>query len=73
MIAPVTAYETAEGYTWTSTDGVRQGGLKCEGVISPSSNLRDGQDELYDVIVIGAGYTGLSAARDIAAAGKLFW
>lgn len=70
MILQAKTDETAEGYTWTSKDGIRQGGLKCEGVISPVSNISDGQEEVYDVVVVGAGYTGLSAARDVATAGK---
>lgn len=41
-------------------------GLYTEAAIQSSKNLR----QFYDVIVIGAGFTGLSAARDLSSAGK---
>jgi predicted NAD/FAD-dependent oxidoreductase len=39
-------------------------------VVEPSSNFDRGADPtLFDVIVIGAGYAGLTAARDLTASG----
>ncbi|KAJ5732636.1 hypothetical protein N7493_004117 [Penicillium malachiteum] len=56
---------TTDAYTWTKEGGLQKGGLKCEGVISPPEKYHAPQDSIYDVIVIGAGYAGLSAARDL--------
>lgn len=57
-------HKTSDGYTWTSTSGVVPG-LECEAYVSPQrSGARE--SHLYDVIVIGAGYAGLAAARDLA-------
>lgn len=56
--------KTSDGYTWTSTSGVVPG-LECEAYASPQrSGARE--SHLYDVIVVGAGYAGLAAARDLA-------
>ncbi|KAF2026652.1 FAD/NAD(P)-binding domain-containing protein [Setomelanomma holmii] len=46
-----------DGFCWTPSDGLKPG------VISPSSNISSSQVE-YDVVVIGAGYCGLTAARN---------
>lgn len=57
-------HKTSDGYTWTSTSGVVPG-LECEAYVSPQrSGARE--SHLYDVIVVGAGYAGLAAARDLA-------
>ncbi|KAK7192104.1 hypothetical protein DPSP01_009766 [Paraphaeosphaeria sporulosa] len=53
-----------DGFTWTPSDGLNPG-VPSLGVISPSSNISSTQVE-YDVIVIGAGYCGLTAARNAA-------
>lgn len=60
---------TAEGYSWTPQVGIRQGGLKCEGVVSPPNKLSGSEAWIYDAIIIGAGYAGLCAARDLLIAG----
>ncbi|KAJ5594004.1 uncharacterized protein N7459_000212 [Penicillium hispanicum] len=60
------ANQTSDAYSWTQEDGLKIGGFKCEGVISPPTNTSAPQGHVYDVIVIGAGYAGLSAARDLA-------
>lgn len=59
-----------DGYTWTKKDGLTSG-LKTFGVIQPESNIRSGgSDDVWEAIVIGAGYAGLIAARDLVKAGK---
>jgi NADPH-dependent 2,4-dienoyl-CoA reductase/sulfur reductase-like enzyme len=56
---------TNDGYTWTKSQGTKQGGLKCRGTVYPPEK-RNSCPDTYDVIVIGAGYAGLRAARDLA-------
>lgn len=57
-------YNTSDGYTWTSASGVVPG-LESEAYVSPQrSGARE--SHTYDVIVVGAGYAGLAAARDLA-------
>jgi NADPH-dependent 2,4-dienoyl-CoA reductase/sulfur reductase-like enzyme len=51
---------------------VFQHGVKCAGVISPLNKFGGEETKLYDVIVVGAGYAGLTACRDLCIAGKLF-
>ena len=66
------AAKTSDGYVWTPQDGVVKGGLVCRGVISPPVSLRAVAGHIYDVIVVGAGYAGLAAAREVAARGECF-
>ncbi|RAH66721.1 flavin monoamine oxidase family protein [Aspergillus aculeatinus CBS 121060] len=61
---------TQDGYTWTRATGVVKGNLRCRGVIEPCDNRTAPAGHLYDVIVIGAGYAGLIAARDLAEQGR---
>jgi monoamine oxidase len=58
---------TREGFQWTEQDGL-QAGVPCLGAIHPATHVK-GNQFLYDVIVIGAGYTGLTAARDLTTTG----
>lgn len=51
-----------EGFQWTPSSGLK-GGLPSIGVIEPPQRIQS-SDNTFDVIVIGAGYTGLTAARD---------
>ncbi|OTB04130.1 hypothetical protein M426DRAFT_59141 [Hypoxylon sp. CI-4A] len=61
--------KTHDGYHWTSEGGL-QAGLPSVSVVHPPSNIDSGaQEELYDAAIIGAGYAGLTAARDLASAG----
>lgn len=59
--------KTRDGHQWTEQAGL-ESGIPCIGVIQPPTNIRVTQ-ETYDVAVIGAGYTGLTAARDLAISG----
>lgn len=59
---------TADGYVWTEKQGTCKGVLKCKGVVFPTE--RRNVDKIYDVIVIGAGYAGLAAARDLTTSSK---
>lgn len=56
-----------DGYSWTAKDGLRAG-LPSIGVISPPTNITSSGLH-YDVIVVGAGYCGLTAARNAALEG----
>ncbi|OAA41821.1 Amine oxidase [Metarhizium rileyi] len=56
-----------DGYSWTQADGLRAG-IPCIGAIQPPSNVERAETE-YDVLVVGAGYSGLTAARDSSTAG----
>jgi len=57
--------KSKEGWAWTPQSGL-QPGIPSVGVILPQ---RDIQSTQHDVIVIGAGYTGLTAARDLTITG----
>jgi monoamine oxidase len=56
-----------DGYQWTESSGLVKG-VPSIGVIQPPTNIRDEQ-ATYDVIVVGAGYCGLTGARDAALSG----
>lgn len=59
-----------DGYKYTKQDGLVQG-LHTYGVIHPESKIRDADaNKVWDAIVVGAGYTGLIAVRDLVKAGK---
>lgn len=57
-----------DGYQWTPEAGLAQG-VPSIGVISPPSNVTSATRP-WDVIVVGAGYSGLTATRDLTLAGK---
>jgi NADPH-dependent 2,4-dienoyl-CoA reductase/sulfur reductase-like enzyme len=56
-----------DGYQWTESSGLVKG-VPSIGVIQPPTNIKDEQTT-YDVVVVGAGYCGLTAARDAALSG----
>lgn len=60
-------YTSQDGFQWTPEAGL-QAGIPSLGVIKPTAtaSIKDG---IYDVAVIGAGYTGLTATRDLTGAG----
>lgn len=60
---------TSDGYAWASSAGLQQGGFACDGVINPPRNLKAPPGHVYDVVIVGGGYAGLSAARDLTVAG----
>ena len=68
---PATFYAFAmtsrDGYQWTESSGLVKG-VPSIGVIQPPTNIKDEQ-AIYDVVVVGAGYCGLTAARDAALSG----
>lgn len=56
-----------DGYTWTPSAGLTAG-VPSLGVIDPPTNISN-SEALYDIIVVGAGYCGLTAARNAAVEG----
>ncbi|KAL4799627.1 hypothetical protein BDV19DRAFT_400808 [Aspergillus venezuelensis] len=59
---------TKEGHVWSAKDGSSTG-MPCIGAINPPQSYPRGPSEVFDVIVIGAGYTGLVATRDLTTQG----
>ncbi|KAH7015935.1 hypothetical protein EDB80DRAFT_833171 [Ilyonectria destructans] len=58
------ANKTRDGHVWTPSSGM-QAGIESDAVISPSRSVSSAT-KTYDTIIIGAGYAGLAAARDLA-------
>lgn len=58
-----------DGFQWTRGGGLVQG-VPSIGVIEPSSNIDSSSPAKFDVIVVGAGYAGLTAVRDATVAGE---
>ncbi|GAA5983795.1 hypothetical protein JCM10908_005930 [Rhodotorula pacifica] len=62
--------KSKEGFTYSPDKGI-QSGLVTEGAVRPLTSFAAKFDaKPFDVIVIGAGYTGLSAVRDLTLAGR---
>lgn len=59
--------DTSEGLHIDEQAGLTEG-VPCEGVIVPAT-LESSPSTHYDAIVLGAGYAGLIAARDLATRG----
>lgn len=69
-MTPYQANPSHDGHTYTKKDGL-VGGLRTYGVIQPERNIRPAdEDDIWEAIVIGAGYAGLIAARDLVKAGE---
>ncbi|KAI7782186.1 monoamine oxidase n [Diaporthe eres] len=60
-------HTSRDGYQWTPETGLKAG-VPCLGVIQPQSTVAS-KDTVYDVAVIGVGYTGLTAIRDLTTTG----
>lgn len=56
-----------DGHQWTKDGGLTQG-VPSIGVIQPPTRLESTSSDDFDVIVVGAGYAGLTAARDASVA-----
>lgn len=69
----MTIYEakaSKDGHVYTKRDGLL-GGLNTYAVIQPDTKVRPiGEDHIWEAIVIGAGYAGLVAARDLVKVGE---
>jgi NADPH-dependent 2,4-dienoyl-CoA reductase/sulfur reductase-like enzyme len=59
--------KSREGWQWTSVEGL-QPGLMTQAFVEPAQKI-DAYTDVYDAIVIGAGYTGLTATRDLTTSG----
>lgn len=62
--------KTTDAYAWTPRDGLQKGGFQCRGVINPTHTVTQPEDHVYDAIIVGGGYAGLSAARNLATSGE---
>lgn len=60
---------TSDGFSWTPESGGADG-LPTISAIQPSKYQVPTSNDVVDVIVLGAGYAGLVAARDLATQGK---
>ncbi|VUC30714.1 unnamed protein product [Clonostachys rosea] len=56
--------KTREGYQY-EVDGLMSAGLPCRGVITPATHMSQPAAKSFDAIIIGAGFAGLTAARDL--------
>ena len=59
-----------EGYSYKPEGKALTKGLITEAVYPTDATISSVKDNSYDVIVIGAGFCGLAAARDLSTAGK---
>ena len=59
-----------DGHVYTKRDGL-VGGLNTYAVIQPHRKVRSvDEDSVWEAIVIGAGYAGLVASRDLVKVGE---
>ncbi|KAF4963193.1 hypothetical protein FSARC_8771 [Fusarium sarcochroum] len=56
---------TRDGFYLQNDTGILQCGLKCAGGINPPTNISNKRVPLYDVIVIGAGYSDMMQGTDV--------
>jgi uncharacterized protein affecting Mg2+/Co2+ transport len=67
---PLVARMTSrDGFQWTEEEGLQQG-VPSIGVIGPPTNILPDNEDKFDVIIVGAGYSALTAARDATTSGK---
>lgn len=68
-MAPFEANKSHDGNKWTRKHGMEHG-LATYGVVKPARKIRQGEEKnVWEAIVIGGGYAGLVAARDLVKAG----
>ncbi|OQV01297.1 hypothetical protein CLAIMM_06678 [Cladophialophora immunda] len=60
-------HQSREGWSWTGESGLKSG-LPSVAVVKPETNVQN-RDKVFDVAIIGAGYAGLTAARDLSTSG----
>ena len=65
----VATMTSRDGFQWTEEDGLQQG-VPSIGVIEPPTNILPDNEDKFDVIIVGAGYSALTAARDATTSGK---
>lgn len=58
-----------EGFIWTPAKGLKAGLPTPAKIDPPTKNLPD-STTVADVIILGAGYAGLVAARDLSTQGQ---
>lgn len=61
---------TRDGFMWTPSEGLLDGLPTIGAVDPPSYSAPESKGDHYDVIVIGAGYAGLVATRDLTTQGR---
>jgi NADPH-dependent 2,4-dienoyl-CoA reductase/sulfur reductase-like enzyme len=64
----VTTMKTADGFQYFPDSGKLVTGLPTKAVVSPPAR-NNKTDKVYDAVIVGAGYTGLIAARELALRG----
>ena len=70
MASSYSANLSHEGHTYYKKQGL-VGGLHTYAVIKPEQKIRHAaNNHVWDAIVIGSGYAGLIAARDLVKAGE---
>lgn len=70
IMASLQANLSRDGHTYTKKHGLVQG-LYTRGVVRPERKIRPDQDnKVWEAVVVGSGYAGLIAARDLVKAGK---
>jgi hypothetical protein len=63
--------KSQDGFSWTPSGGLSEG-LPTIGLVKPPSYFApESRNGIFDVTVVGSGYAGLVAARDLATQGTL--
>ncbi|KAI2779210.1 amine oxidase [Daldinia loculata] len=68
-MANSTTHTTRDGFHWTKEGGLATGVPSVSVVQPPSNFISTDHKDPYDAVIIGAGYAGLTAARDLSTAG----